>query len=117
MAAPKGNRYGKQFGKGQRINRAGVSKEMVEFSRQWRAVLADRLNREGRLNKLADKLISIALGGNLGAIQEIVDRMGGKSTQPIELSGMEGLADAIREARQRVELKESWWKENALKES
>jgi len=74
------------FRKGQSGNPGGRSKD-----RAWRDALrlaVNRLAEDGEqklLNVIAEKLVALALEGNLAAIREIADRLDGKPTQAVSL--------------------------------
>lgn len=58
-----------------------------------RAVLRRIENEEGKpqkIERLADKVVDMALGGDIQAIKEIGDRMDGKPGQAIEHTGADG---------------------------
>lgn len=74
------------FRKGQSGNPGGRSKD-----RAWRDALrlaVNRLTEDGEqklLNVIAEKLVALALEGNLAAIREIADRLDGKPIQAVSL--------------------------------
>jgi hypothetical protein len=51
-----------------------------------RAVLAN----PKKLEKIIDKLLEEAEGGNMVAVKEVVDRLDGKAVAAVEMSGPEG---------------------------
>jgi len=57
------------------------------------------------LRKIADKLISLAMEGDLNAIKELGDRLDGKATQGIDadINIVGNLAVLIEAARKRIE--------------
>lgn len=78
------------FEKGQSGNPSGRPKE-----RPWRdAILRAIARKESKkdpkaLEKLADKVVSLGLGGDMQALKEIGDRLDGKSVQQQVVTGDE----------------------------
>lgn len=42
------------------------------------------------MSELADKLVTLAMSGDLGALKELGDRLEGKPAQAVEMTGAEG---------------------------
>lgn len=64
-------------------------------AKRFRMALHAALERKGTdkwkaLTDVAEKLIDEALTGNISAIKEVADRIEGKSSQGIELTGRDG---------------------------
>ena len=60
-----------------------------------RAVCRRLENEEGKpqkIERLADKVVELALGGDMSAVKEIGDRLDGKPKQQTEVSGPDGEA-------------------------
>lgn len=84
---------GKPFQKGDpRINREGKSKEIAELEGEFRQAIVDELYRpdehdpesqRANFKALARRWVELAKGGNLAAIEGLVERVLGKPVQPI----------------------------------
>lgn len=79
------------------------------IDKPWKDALALALNErdaEGvkMLRRVAEACVKAAIDGDVAAMKEIGDRMDGKATQPIDVSGdgMTVLAQAIMAARDRA---------------
>jgi ribulose bisphosphate carboxylase small subunit len=89
---------GKPFQKGDpRINRQGKSKELAELERELRQAIIDELcridefdpeHKRTNLEALVRRLVELGKGGNLAAIESLMERILGKPVQPH--SGSEG---------------------------
>jgi hypothetical protein len=55
-----------------------------------RKAVSDLDGGQKKVNKLAEKLVSQGLQGDIGALKEIGDRLEGKPTQRTELTGADG---------------------------
>lgn len=64
------------------------NKNAVKERRLWADAVRRAVLRGDALNRLADKLIEEALGGDMAAMREIGDRLDGKPT--ISVSGEDG---------------------------
>lgn len=76
--------------------------------KEWRAALRIAVSREGdgtdgkptkKLALIADKVVDLAVGGDVQAIKEIGDRLDGRPKQSVdmELDAGDGLMDLMRE--------------------
>lgn len=86
MAAPMGNKFGAK-------------------PRKWEGAIRRAIARnEGALNRIADKIVALAEGGEQWAVTEIGNRLDGKAKQQFEIehSGEIGLTDQLKAARERV---------------
>lgn len=75
-----------------RINRQGKSKELAELEREFRQAIVDELYRTDEYDPdhhrtnfeaLARRWIELGKGGNLAAIEGLVERILGKAVQPL----------------------------------
>jgi hypothetical protein len=80
-----------------RINRQGKSKELAELEREFRQAIIDGLTkidehdpdkRRTNFQAITEAWIDLAKGRNLSAIESLVERVLGKSVQPV--GGVEG---------------------------
>ena len=75
---------------------APVGNQNAARGRMWRAAIERALAKRSRvdqveaLDDLADKLLTLAYEGDLGALKELGDRLEGKPGQAIELTGADG---------------------------
>ena len=79
---------GRPFPKGVSGNPGGRPKKADALSAQLRAVLDEQAEggkTKGRL--IADKLVELALAGNIHALTAVYDRMDGKPAQALMLKG------------------------------
>jgi hypothetical protein len=111
IAAKKARGRGKPFTRNDtRINRGGVPSEIRAFHHWMRESFAASLQErtdEGRTKgeQIIRTLIKKAIDGDMRAAEYILDRMGGKPLQSVELSGSVGsfaLSDADRAAAQAI---------------
>ena len=70
-------------------NKLGVKARV--FERTLRRVIHQNPDK---IRKIAEKLIEMAAGGNLGAINELVDRLDGKAPQTVSVSQKITIEDA-----------------------
>jgi len=78
MAAAKGNQYAAK----ERIWRTAIDKALEERGGE--------LGRMGALKELAHKLLDRVAEGDMTALKEFGDRMDGKTSQQVELTGANG---------------------------
>lgn len=72
MAAPIGNKFGAK-------------------PRKWEGAIKRALARDdGSINRIADKVVGLALAGEQWAVKEIGDRLDGKPKQAVEATGEGG---------------------------
>ena len=84
---------GKPFQKGdERINRQGKSKELADLEREFRQAIVDELYRvdeydangeRSNFQAVARRWVELGKGGNLAAIEGLVERILGKPVQPL----------------------------------
>lgn len=123
-AAAKKKPRGKPFVKGdQRINRAGVPREAVEFQNALRVAFAEELDRPHPMTVGPDgqpvkgmaprsnfvsiirRVVELAAAGQPWAIEMIFDRVGGKVVQPVSGPNdgpMRYLIDIARPEREQM---------------
>jgi hypothetical protein len=92
-----GNKLGAQAARQPRPKRRITNRLHAELSR------TDKATGKTIEHLIAEKLISMALGGDLGAIQEINNRVEGKVAQAVKISGGErpvGVITAIMTAQE-----------------
>jgi hypothetical protein len=77
MAAAAGNQYAARG----KMWRLAIERALAEKS---------RVDQVQALDVLASRLIALAEQGDLGALKELGDRLDGKPTQGVEMSGPEG---------------------------
>jgi len=96
MAAPVGNQYGKGP-KRQKVITWALEREL---SKQ----VESRAEQCTKAEAIVEKLVDMALGGDMAAIKEVVDRIEGKAVQSIEstVTVSEELLALMAAARQRA---------------
>lgn len=83
---------------------APIGNQNAVRAKRFRSAVERALAREGKgnfdkgLNKLADKLVSLAKKGESWALREVADRLDGKVAQAVELTGANGGELVIRDA-------------------
>lgn len=85
------------------------NKNSTRDKRAWtNAIRRAVAQRDGdALNALADKLIDMALSGDLAAMRELGDRIEGKPIQATEISGPEGGPMEVQSTRPKLS-REEW---------
>lgn len=85
--------------KGQTGNPRGRPK----MDKPWREAIMLALKRgDGTINRIADRLVQMALDGDMMAIREIADRLDGKAVQPTEVISTEVVSDPQDLALERL---------------
>ena len=81
---------------------SGGNKSEKPFRDMLALAIHDAKQEKGKLRKIADKLVSEAMKGNIQAMKEVADRLDGKAAQSLTVGGDSDNPVQIRTIERRI---------------